>query len=132
MKKVFFIFGMLLSLGMFSACGSDDETGSIDSGMEKILGDSLNYETTYDLTGRMWYSETNDQWVILYGVPGTIDECHCYYTLNLPDEFKENGIDVSFSGKVVEMTDEDIQSLQIVLLGGHHYYYVYLTKIKKI
>jgi hypothetical protein len=141
MKKVTIMMSMLLALGSFCACSSDDEMDGIGSGGSELIPprDSLAEERLksvpeYDYTGRLRYEECFKTWVISYYHPGSIDGVDIYYPLNLPNELcinKEEGVDVSFSGKVIEMTDEDIKTQQIVLLGGYHYYYVYLTKIKK-
>jgi len=140
MKKVFFILGVMLSLGLFWACSSDDDMNNIgNDGMIPILKDSLVEERLKDIheddyTGHLSYEEWLKTWVISYYHPGSIDWVDIYYPMNLPDELvmnKEEGVDVSFSGKVVKMTDEDIKTLQIPLLGGFKYYYVYLTRIKK-
>ena len=135
MKKVTIIMCMLLSLGMHSACSSDDEISGIGSGGTLIPKERFNSVSENDYTGRLYYAEYLKAWVISFYHSGSIDCVDVYYPLNLPDEFKANkgeGINVSFSGKVIEMTDEDIKSLNIPLLGGEKYFFVYLTIIKKI
>lgn len=128
MKKFFSILGILLSLGMFSACSSDDD------GMNDKLSwfeNSLQPIPEEDYTGQMYFDD-NHGWYIICGHSGTIDSTDIFYPLNLPKEFEEEGVKVSFSGKVVEMTDKERESLHFVLLGGYEYYFVYLTKIEKI
>lgn len=138
MRKITVLMGFLLALGLSSACSSDDEMNGIGSdGSVLIPRDSLVEEklksvSEYDYTGRLSYQECYKTWVIGYHHPGSIDWVDIYFPMNLPDEFKinkEKAINMSFSGKVVEMTDDDIKSLQIPLFGGYHYYFVYLTKI---
>ena len=140
MKKVLFILGVLLSLGMFCACSNDDDMNGFENdGTLLVPKDSLAEERLksipeYDYTGLLHYEECFKTWVISYYHPGSIDWVDIYYPINLPDELrinKEERVDVSFSGKVVEMTDEDIKAQQIPLFGGYKYYYVYLTKIEK-
>ena len=137
MKKVTVLMGMLLALVLFSACSRDDEMNFNEGGGTVLipldsLDESLKSLPENDYTGRLYYEEYTDKWVIIYHHPGSIDGNDCYYPMNLPDEFKVNKeemANISFSGIVVEMTDEDIQTLRITPLGGHHYYFVYLTKI---
>jgi hypothetical protein len=135
MKNLKFVLGVLLSLVMFSACSNDDESGIELYDPEVIFGDSSNAQIRNGLTGHLRYNEYNNSWTISYCHPGTYDSVEEYYPLNLPAEFKtdkEGGMDVSFSGKIAEMTDKDIQTLRIILLGGHRYYFVYLTDIELI
>lgn len=135
MKNLKFVLGVLLSLVMFSACSNDDESGIELYDPEVIFGDSSNAQIRNGLTGHLRYNEYNNSWTISYCHPGTYDSVEEYYPLNLPAEFKtdkEGGMDVSFSGKIAEMTDKDIQTLRIILFGGHRYYFVYLTDIELI
>lgn len=130
MKKVLFIMGVLLSLGVFSACSSDDEISDIMDNKLILFKDSLQSLPEYDYTGNVLYDNRNGFWYICHSQP--IDCVDTYLPLNLPDEYKKEGTKVAFSGKVVEMTDEERKSLFYeVLLGGHSYYFVYLTKIEK-
>ena len=140
MRKLVIVMGMLLTLGSFYACSKDDDMNGFGNGgtflipKDSLAEERLKSVPEYDYTGRLHYAECFKTWVISYYHPGSIDGVDIYYPLNLPNELcinKEEGVDVSFSGKVIEMTDEDIKTQQIVLLGGYHYYYVYLTKIKK-
>lgn len=139
MRKLTIVMSMLLALVLSSACSSDDEMYGIGSGGSVLIPrDSLTEEKLksvpeYDYTGRLSYQECYKTWVIGYSHPGSIDRVDVYFPMNLPDEFKTNkekAIDMSFSGKVIEMTNDDIKSLQIPIFGGHHYYFVYLTNIK--
>lgn len=138
MKKVTIVMSMLLAIGMFSACSNDDEVNGIGNGSTILIPkDSLVEERLKDIpdcdyTGRLCYEECYKTWVICSYHPGSIDWVDIYYPMNLPDELKidkEERVDLYFSGKVVEMTNEDIKTQQIPLFGGHKYYYVYLTKV---
>ena len=129
MKKVLLIFlSMLLSLGMFSACSSDDGMSDLVDGTLSLFEDSLKSVPEKDYTGHVFFD--NHGWYIVYSQP--IDCVDTFYPLNLPSEFKEEGAKVSFSGKVIEMTDEERESLHFVPLGGHKYYFIYLTKIERM
>ena len=138
MRKVTFLMIMLLALGLSSACSSDDGMEGIGSGgsvlipRDSLVEEKLKSVSENDYIGRLSYQECYKTWVIGYSHPGSIDRVDIYFPLNLPDEFKTNKeetINMSFSGKVIEMTNDDIKSLQIPLFGGHNYYFVYLTKI---
>ena len=138
MKRVLFVIGVLLSLSIFCACSSDDENGFGSDGTIIIPKDSLVEENLksvpeLDYSGYLDYVESLNTWAICYHYPGTIDQNDVYFPINLPDELKiKKGerVYLTFSGKVVEMTDEDIKANHIMLLGGCKYYFVYLTKIK--
>lgn len=134
MRKVTMMMGMLLTLGLFSACSSDDGM-NVSGGDEMVLipEDHVESDPVNEYTGLLYYNEYCDAWFVVYSYPGTYDSVDVYYILNLPDEYKENregGVNVSFSGRVFEMTDEDIRSLQIGPLGGHNYFYLYLTGLE--
>ena len=138
MKKLVFLFGVLLSLGMFCACGSDDEDGFGSDGTiilpkDSLFEDSLKSVPDLDYSGYLYYVESRNTWLIIYSYPGSYDSSDIYWPINLPDELKiKKGerVYLTFSGKVVEMTDEDLTANNIWLLGGDKHYYVYLTKIR--
>ena len=129
MKKVLFVFGALLTLGMFYACSSDDgividdeELSQFEDGLHAIS--DLDYTTGY-----MLYDKRSG-WYIKHSEP--IDRVDKFFPLNLPDKFKEEGI-VLFSGKTIKMTDEERESLQIIIpWAGVTCYYIYLTKMEKL
>lgn len=140
MKKLLLMMSVLLSLGMFCACNSDDENGFGSDGtillpIDSLVEESLKSVPELDYTGYLSYEGWLKTWAISYHYPGSIDWVDVYFPVNLPDVLKTNNEErvlLTFSGKVVEMTDEDIKTLQIPLWGGYRYYYVYLTKINKI
>lgn len=112
MRKVFLVLSLMLSLGMLCACSNDEDMNNLSKH-----------------TGVMCYNQ-HGEWYISYYHPGTHDSVDNFYPLNLSDEYKQEGINVVFLGKVIEMTDEEIQSRQIPLIGGHRYYLVYLEEIE--
>jgi len=84
-------------------------------------------------TGLLHYGYGNN-WTIGYYHPNSIDWVDVYYPFNLPDELTaddEKQMNVSFSGYVVEMTDNSLSALGMAPLGGHFYYFVYPTEIHK-
>ena len=134
MKKVLFMMSVLLSLGMLYACNNEDETSDLMENKLQLFEDSLRSisEKDYNM-GCLYYDKDHGGWYVSCHRPGTYDSVDIYYVLNLPDEFKvnkEGRVNVSFSGKVVEMTDEERESLGMWLLGGCCYFLVYLTKIE--
>ena len=137
MKKIVFLLGVLLSLGRFCACSSDDEFGDLMDKKLSLFEDSLQSVSEWDYTDRICvlnYDRIVNAYTITYkdsdGHPKEI-----FFPINLPEEYKEpldKGdvvICVTFSGKVVEMNNKDIKANHVTLLEGCKYYYVYLTKI---
>lgn len=139
MKKFIVFLGVLLSLGIFSACSNDDEMGILID--EKVLDekfalfeDSIKNVPENDYTGALYY-DSHYGWCI--NLLGTYYDyaCDYYIPVNLPDEFKANkgeSLKVSFSGKVIKLSDEEIESLQLWRYDGtESIYIVYITKIRK-
>ena len=127
MRKVTMMMGMLLTLGLSSACSSDDEMNVLVDSKLELFADSLNSVPENDYTGYLQY-DNRSGWYISHSQP--IDCVDIYYPLNLPNDLDEGK--VSFSGKVIKMTDEERESLHFQLYGGHSYYFIYLTKIEEI
>ena len=117
------MMSMLLALGLSSACSNDDDLSVLVDNKLALFEDSLQSLPENDYTGYLRY-ELSHGWYIRQSKP--IDHVDTYYPLNLPEEFNEEGIKLSFSGRVVEMTDEERESLHFLLLGGHSYYFIYL------
>ena len=135
MKKVLLIFlSMLLSLGMFSACSSDDDVSFTVDDKLILFEDSLQSFSEIDITGSLYY-DSHYGWTIV--PPGYIDyPCIYYFPLNLPDKYKadkEESVRVSISGKVIKMSEEEVESSHLWRYDGtESFYYVYLTKIEEI
>ena len=109
MRKVTFLMIMLLALGLSSACSSDGEMSALIGEKLSLFEDSTQIIPENDYTGSLFY-DSRYGWYIQYSQP--IDRVDKYLPLNLPDEYKEEGI-VSFSGKAIKMTNEEMESLQI-------------------
>ncbi len=127
MRKVTFLMIMLLALGLSSACSSDGEMSALMGEKLSLFEDSTQIIPENDYTGSLFY-DTRYGWYIQYSQP--IDRVDKYFPVNLPDEINEEGT-VSFSGRVVKMTKEEMESLQISIpWSGETYYFIYLTKIE--
>ena len=134
MKKLLFMMSVLLSLGMFCACSSDDEFGDLMDNKLSLFEDSLQSVPENDYTGRLYYDH-HYGWTI---VPDKIYFDYAseyYFPVNLPDEFKSNkdeSVKVSFTGRIMKMTDEEEESVHLWRWDStQSFYYLYLTKIEK-
>ncbi|MBO7046104.1 MAG: hypothetical protein J6W38_07100 [Prevotella sp.] len=129
MKKVFVILGMLLSLGLFWACSSDENNGDDDKVMvpdgQETRETRMPLFSIKDVPGQMAYSDTKE-WHIMCGVPNTYDSVNDYYPSELSDEFKVEGLEVVISGDIYE---ED--TIHFPRCGGQEVYFIELTKIEK-
>ena len=118
MKKLTIMMSMLLALGLSSACSSDDEMSALMDSKLLLFEDSLQSVQSVpecDYTGYLGYDDLYG-WSIIPGIP--IDYASEYYfPLNLPDELKiykdTPGVKVSYSGKVIQLSDEEVESLDI-------------------
>ena len=129
MRKVISLMIMLLALGLSSACSSDGEMSALIGEKLSLFEDSTQIIPENDYTGSLFY-DSRYGWYIQYSQP--IDRVDKYFPVNLPDEYKEEGI-VSFSGKAIKMTNEEMESLQIrTPWAGETYSFLYLTKIEKL
>jgi hypothetical protein len=127
MKKVTVLMGMLLALGLSSACSGDGEMSALMGEKLSLFEDSTQIIPENDYTGSLFY-DSRYGWYIQYSQP--IDRVDKYFPVNLPDEINKEGT-VSFSGRVVKMTKEEMESLQIPIpWSGETYYFIYLTKIE--
>ena len=127
MRKVTFLMIMLLALGLSSACSSDGEMSALMGEKLSLFEDSTQIIPENDYTGSLFYDTRYGRY-IQYSQP--IDRVDKYFPVNLPDEINEEGT-VSFSGRVVKMTKEEMESLQIPIpWSGETYYFIYLTKIE--
>ena len=121
MKKVFFILGVLLSLGLFCACSNDGDDETTEIGGSR--GGNVNLKGPYnwfgDLTGYILYDQELQAWHFLSYWPYSVDGFrHNYYTIELEDEYKIDGLLVTLSGNVYK--DEKNDRI-----------YIEITKIKK-
>ena len=92
---------LLLTLGMFSACNSNDDLDVLLDEKLTLFEDSLQYVPEEEYTGSLYY-DYHYGWTIV--PPGTyIDYGGAYYfPVNLPDEFKTNkegSVKVSYTGR---------------------------------
>ena len=135
MKKALFLMSMLLTVGLFGACSSDDEMNVLMDSKLKLFEDSLQAVPEYDYMGYLYY-DNHYGWSIIPGIPYDYSNEY-YFPLNLPDELQSYkdipGVKVSYSGKVVQLSDEEVESLDLWRYDGKEkFYFVYLTKIEII
>lgn len=76
--------------------------------------------------GRMNFDSTRQQYAIQRAIPGTYDSVDMGYLCNLPEEFRQPGLKVEFSGSYYE-NDEVPASF-----AGLENYYLTVTKIAKV
>ena len=130
MRKVTFLMIMLLALVLSSACSNDDDLTVLKDSKLSLFEDSLQSIPENDYNSGYMLYDNRLGWYINSSQP--IDCVDKYLPLNLPDEYKEEGI-VSFSGKAIKMTNEEMESLQIrTPWAGETYSFLYLTKIEKL
>lgn len=84
-----------------------------------------------EFIGELRYDNNNDIWHIVYAEEGRYehDEYFIMNPMDLPEEcaiYKK----ITFSGEFFEMSDESLESLQILRLGGQHYNYIYLSEME--
>ena len=134
MKKVLFMMSLLLTLGMFSACSSDEDMIALKDSKLSLFEDSLQSLSSVsadEYVGYMLYDRHQGWYIRLSSICG--NQPNYYYPLlNIPEELKEEGIKVSFSGQYIRMTDEEVESLDIKNNVEASFYFVYLTKIERI
>ena len=132
-KKLVLMMSMLLCLGMFSACSSDDGMSILKDSKLSLFEDSLHSDSSIpanDYIGYMYYDIRHGWYIRLDSWCG--NEPDYFYLLNIPEELKEEGVKVSFSGKYIRMTDEEVESLNIENNARASFYFIYLTKIERM
>jgi hypothetical protein len=134
MKKVTYLMGILLALGLSSACSNDDEMSTLMDSKLSLFEDSVKVIPENDYKGTLYY-DFHYGWTIVpsgmyYDYP-----CFYYFPINLPDEFKVKmgeSVDVSYSGKVIKLSDKEVKSLNLWQYDGtEQFFFVYLTRIEK-
>lgn len=133
MRKLTIVMIMLLTLGSFCACSSDDDMSVLMNDKLKLFEDCTIVVPEYDYTGYLYY-DNHYGWAIIPGIPYDYG-CEYYFPINLPDEVKymDRRVKVSYSGKVIQLSNEEVKSLDLWQYGGREsFYFVYLTKIKVI
>ena len=78
------------------------------------------------VTGQVNLDSTRHQYAIQRAIPGTYDSVDVGYVCNLPEEFRQAGLQVEFSGSYYE-NDEVPASF-----GGLENYYLTITKIASV
>lgn len=78
------------------------------------------------VTGQIYLDSTRQQYFIQRAIPGTYDSVDVGYLCNLPEEFRQTGLKVEFSGSYYG-NDEVPASF-----GGLEIYFLTVTKIAKV
>ena len=134
MRKLTVLMGMLLVLGLSSACSGDDEMNILKDSKLALFEDSLQSVSSVsadDYIGYMHYDVRFGWYIQLASWCG--NEPFNYYPLSdIPEELKEVGLKVSFSGEYIRLTDEELESLDIENNLRASFFLIYLTKLEKI
>ena len=92
MKKLVFLLGVLLSLGMFCACSSDDEFGDLMDKKLSLFEDSLQSVPENNYTDRICvlnYDRIVNAYTITYKDSDGHPLKRSFSLSNLPEEYKE-------------------------------------------
>ncbi len=134
MKKILFTISLLLTFGLFSACSSDDDMSNLMNDKLKLFEDSTIAIPEYDYMGYLYY-DNHYGWSIISGIPYDHSSIY-YFPMNLPDElkpYKDRLMRVSYSGKVIKLSDEEVKLLDLWQYDGKEsFYFVYLSKMEII
>ena len=75
-KNLFFVMtAMLLTLGLFSACSSDDEMSALMDSKLSLFEDSLQSVSEYDYTGHMLYNDRHGWYISHSQLIDHVDAC---------------------------------------------------------
>lgn len=123
MKKYFYYAMVAMMMNIpFTGCSSED------SNVNEPLEEYGNFiESVEEQSGIIHYDEQLSLWYIYQvgGNTGNIDNVIKYFPTNLSKDFQEEGITVSFSGKLYE------SKFTIPQIGGLSHYVIVLTSINK-
>ena len=125
MKTLRFSWGTptLFFLFLLLAC----TTKSVDAEISERCPDAGKFvKKVESVIGRMNFDSTRQQYAIQRAIPGTYDSVDMGYLCNLPEEFRQPGLKVEFSGSYYE-NDEVPASF-----AGLENYYLTVTKIAKV
>ena len=127
-------FYLLISSGILSACNGDHEEIILQEPIKPFFSPKADQTGRIAIgaisdTGTMRYSEEFQQWYISSPVPNTSDGVMNYFPLELTEDFKVDGMKVTFSGMVYEFCN-DIHEVQCY--GNRGFFYISLTNIEKV
>lgn len=111
------VIGLLLMSGSCQK-GSIMELG--DCNLENVV------KSVADTKGTIWYDAQAQAYSVYTGIEGTYDSQDIGIGCNLPDNYKTEGLKVLFNGNYYNYEEFT------PLMPGQKYYYLELTKIKKI
>ena len=123
MKKYFYYAMVAMMMNIpFTGCSSED------SNVNEPLEEYGNFiESVEEQSGTIYYDEQLHMWYIYQvgGNTGIIDSVIKYFPINLSKDFQEEGLTVSFSGKLY--TPE----FTIPQIGGVSYYVIELSLMSR-
>ena len=125
---------LLISSGSLCACSGDHEEYILQEPDKPLFSPKADQTERIAIgavsdKGTIRYSEEFQQWYISSPVPNTIDGAMNYFPLELTEDFKEDGMKVTFSGMVYEFCN-DIHEVQCY--GNRGFFYISLTNIEKV
>ena len=102
-KKVFLFLSLLLWLGVFNACSSDDDD-KIDSTLPRVLHE---VGEAKDLTGVMHYDQSNQIWYISVDDNNSLDISIQRLDIwgRVDSAFQKEDLPVLFSGDILQWND---------------------------
>ncbi|MCJ8167572.1 hypothetical protein MKJ04_22205 [Pontibacter sp. E15-1] len=116
----------LVSVALLSAFGCQKEEAQAPGAT--LLPCDANRETVQTanaLEGFVWFNTTIQEYAIYVGVGGTYDTQYVCVPCKLPEELKQEGVQVVFSGKL-----KDFGQQPAMMMPGQTYYYLHLSNIE--
>jgi hypothetical protein len=119
--------GFLVLSFFFLASYQSCTTKSVDAELSELCPDAGKFvKKVESVTGLVQFDSTRQQYLIQRAIPGTYDSVDVGYLCNLPEEFRQPGLKVEFSGSYYE-NDEVPASF-----AGLENYYLTVSKLAKV
>jgi hypothetical protein len=115
---------LVMILPLFAGCNEDSKPD--DCSLSPCDPSRRTVRQVADYPGRIEYDENTDRWAIIIN-PGPITYQSAEIGLicgDLSDNFRKDGLEVSFSGKYKELCDDTDDTS-----SGKRYYYLHITDI---
>ncbi len=129
MKTIFFNAGIALLFMLFMGIGCESEKSSNAGDLVKsIKCDNAReaVKSVKDQKGFVWFEVQSKTYSVFVGIDGTYDCSDIGIPCNLPDKYKEEGLEILFSGKYYKCKEFS------PIIPGQTYYYLELTEIKSV